>query len=285
MSLKNIDDTMMQIQNEQPGLVPEAAPLMNDVPEAVDKPEYLEPESTPIESPVETAEVSTADVDDYGTEIPKQEKVYTQAEVDARINEAIRRRLKEKGEESRPIQQSQQPQQQFEYDANATDNWEVQLESFIENTLTKREQKLQQDQWNRQEQDTQANFEVKFNTGAAKYADFEQTVLGKPITPQMVIATRGMDDPAAFIYAAAKTQAPELDRISKIHDPYAQAIELGRLEERMRKARGSVSKAPKPIEQPRGDVSEKVERKWSIDDKLRQSEAEARKDRMRGRTQ
>jgi hypothetical protein len=118
----------------------------------------------------------------------------------------------------------------------------------------------------------------------AKYQDFEQVVMGKPLTPQMVIATRGMSDPAAFIYAAAKTQAPELDRISKIGDPYAQAIELGRLEERMRKARSTVSKAPRPIEAPKGDVSEKVQRTWSIDEKLRHAESESKKERMRGKT-
>lgn len=292
MSLTNIDGLLTQVENAQPGLVPEPMPLMNNINADIEpeggEPAYLEPiGASSAEDVAEAAETTAQDTDDYGTEIPKQEKVYTQAEVDARINEAIRRRLKEKAEQpvQQPIQQQPQQQQQFEYDASAGDSWEVQLESFIENTLTKREQKQQQQQWQQQEQDTQANFEIKFNTGAAKYADFESTVLGKAITPQMVIATRGMDDPAAFIYAAAKTQAPELERISKIYDPYAQAIELGRLEERMRKARGSASKAPRPIEQPRGDVSEKVERKWSIDDKLRQSEAEARKDRMRGRTQ
>ena len=64
----------------------------------------------------------------------------------------------------------------------------------------------------------------------------------------MVIATRGMQDPAAFIYAAAKTQAPELERISRIQDPISQVVELGRLEERMRKSRASVSQAPRPID-------------------------------------
>ena len=285
MSLTNIDGKLMDIG--EPGLVPEPIAL-NNAPAYEPEPEAPEPEYTPEPTSAEAKpEPVEANTDDYGTEIAPQEKVYTQAEVDARINEAIRRRLKERAEE--PAPQYQQPQQQQqaapEYDPNSSDSWEVQLESFIENTLSKREQKVQQDNWKRQEQETQANFEVKFNQGASKYSDFEQVVMGKALTPQMVIATRGMNDPAAFIYAAAKTQAPELDRISKIADPYGQAIELGRLEERMRKSRSAVSQAPRPIEAPRGDVSEKVERKWSIDDKLRQSEKESKAERMRGRTQ
>ena len=94
-----------------------------------------------------------------------------------------------------------------------------------------------------------------------------------------------MDDPAAFIYAAAKTQAPELERISKLSDPYSQAVELGRLEERMRKSRASVSGAPRPIDQIKGDSVEKEHqpRTWSIDDKLQADERAMRKERMGNR--
>lgn len=291
MSLTNVDDKLLNIPSpERVELdTPETRSL---APEPEFAPEIAEPtisEKETVETEPVYADISPepapedTNVDEYGTEIPKQEKVYTQAEVDARINEAIRKRLKERAETPPEPQYQQQYQPQTEAQA-ASDDWEAQLESFIETTLSKREQKAQAEQWQRQEQEAQANFEIRFNQGMAKYQDFEQVVMGKPLTPQMVIATRGMSDPAAFIYAAAKTQAPELDRISKIGDPYAQAIELGRLEERMRKARSTVSKAPRPIEAPKGDVSEKVQKTWSIDDKLRQAENESKKERMRGKT-
>ena len=292
MSLTNIDDKLLNLEM----VVPEKVEL--STPETFDEPDEVTTPDEPVEAveledkttPEPVKEIESVDTDDYGTEVIKQEKVYTQAEVDARINEAVRKRLKERAEEPQyqPPQPQYQPQPQAavpEYDPNSSDSWEVQLESFIENTITKRQQKQQQQDWQRQENENQANFEVRFNQGMSKYQDFEQVVSGKSLTPQMVISTRGMSDPAAFIYAAAKTQAPELDRISKIGDPYAQAIELGRLEERMRKARSPVSQAPKPIAAPKGDMVEAVKRKWSIDDKLVQAESEAKKERMRGRNQ
>ena len=292
MTLTNIDDKLLNIPTPEKVQLdtPEtrySAPEPELTPETSEATPALEPAHEVPEETInnEASEELTEpdNVDEYGSEIVKQEKVYTQAEVDARINEAIRKRLKDRAETA--PQPQYEPQYQQPADTQpASDDWESQLESFIETTLSKREQKAQQEQWQRQEQEAQANFEIRFNQGMAKYNDFEQVVMGKPLTPQMVIATRGMADPAAFIYAAAKTQAPELDRIAKIGDPYAQAIELGRLEERMRKARSTVSKAPRPIEAPKGDITERAEKKWSIDDKLRMAENEAKQDRMRGRT-
>jgi hypothetical protein len=78
-----------------------------------------------------------------------------------------------------------------------------------------------------------------------------------------------MADPAAFIYAAAKQQPKELERIAAITDPYVLAAEVGRLEERMKKAR-TVSKAPKPIAKTRGDIADKGLTKTSLDDLIRQ---------------
>lgn len=214
------------------------------------------------------------EVDDYGTEIKKvPERVYTETEVNQMIRDRLARGKQQPEPQYQPAAQPQ-PQSQSEGD----ESWEQQLESFVENTLSKREQKLQEQRWQQQEQETQTQFEIKFNQGASKYNDFEQVVSGKPLTPQMVIATRGMEDPAAFIYAAAKTQANELDRISKVNDPYQQAIELGRLEERMRKARGTTSRAPAPLSKTVGDVAQKP-KLTSIDDKIRLAEQSERQRR------
>lgn len=289
MSLTNIDDKLLSIEAAQP-----IAPIV-DIPETNDEPERIETnedaeysdlsESTPIVSEKKVIEKTEEPViDDYGSEIATKERTYSESEVQAMIRDRLSRGRQQQ-EAPQPQYQPQPAQQSApEYDPNSGESWEAQLEGFIENTLTKREQQRQQQDWQRQEQETQTNFEVRFNQGMQKYQDFEQVVLGKPLTPQMVISTRGMSDPAAFIYAAAKTQAPELERISKIGDPYAQAIELGRLEERMRKSRGNVSQAPKPIAAPKGDMSsEPKQRKWGIDDKLAQIEKENRAERMRGR--
>ena len=286
MSLTNIDDKLLNL--------PDAEPVALDTPETFDEPtehyEELEPaetvESAPIEKVEKVEPIEETATDEYGSEVATKKRTYTEEEVQTMIRDRLSR-----GRQQEVQQQQYQPQAAPqpavpEYDPNNSDSWEVQLESFIENTLTKREQQKQQQDWQRQEQETQTNFEIKFNQGMQKYQDFEQVVSGKPLTPQMVIATRGMADPAAFIYAAAKTQAPELDRISKISDPFSQAIELGRLEERMRKARSNVSQAPRPIEAPKGDMGGEVkQRKWSIDDKLVQAENVVRKEKMRGRNQ
>lgn len=218
-------------------------------------------------------EVSEApEVDEYGTEIAKPEKVYTKAEVEAMIRDRVARMKQTDFPQQQQVQQ-QEPQQ-------PDGDWAA-LESFIDHTLTKREQKLAEQQWQRQAQEQQAQFEIKFNEGVAKYSDFEQVVQGKPLTPQMVLATRGMNDPAAFIYAAAKTQAKELERIATISDPMVQAVEMGQLAERMRKARSNVSQAPRPIDAPKGDVVEKVERTRNIDDTIRIEEQRLRKERAR----
>src|SRR5882672_2128811 len=182
--------------------------------------------------------------DDYGNEIPKQQpRTYSEEEVQAMIRDRLSR-----GRHSEP---APQPQVQntpdgFAYNESSDKPWQQQLEDFIGATLEKRERTNREQMWRHQEQQTQAQFEIKFNQGAAKYGDFEKVVMDKPITPAMMRAARGMSDPAAFIYAASKIQPQELSRIAQLPDPVQQALEIGKLEERMKKAK-TVSSAPKPV--------------------------------------
>jgi len=84
-----------------------------------------------------------------------------------------------------------------------------------------------------------------------------------------------MTDPAAFLYAASKRHAPELQRIANLTDPYAQVLEMGRLEERMKKNR-AVSSAPRPIASTRDDSSmttHKSDKQPSIEDMIAASDA------------
>ena len=115
-----------------------------------------------------------------------------------------------------------------------------------------------------QEQQLQYEFESKFKAGIEKFHDFAEVVSSLPfeITNPMTLATRAMADPAAFLYAAARRQPEELERISKIRDPYAQMTEMGKLEERMRRNKPTTT-APRPLGRTTEDSSLPAEKKKS----------------------
>lgn len=306
MKTKNIDSLLANVD-----LTPDS---LQGRPEPIEvKPEHLSSEDLPLSSSASEADAkeipseSVADgekitsptevkasqeespsIDDYGQLIPKTAKTYTQEEVEKmmrdrnsrgefakqEINKAIQEALAQHGIDLTKIT----PQvQQDEDDLD----WQSELKSLVKETfaeMTKEQQRQQMEQIQRQQQ---IEFEIKFNTSAAKYPDFEQVVVGKPLTPEMVIATRGMADPAAFLYAAAKTQPQELERISKIQDRFVQAVELGKLEERMRRSKVSHSSAPKPIDMVKGDMGDKDVRRRSVDDILREEESKRIRERRR----
>lgn len=293
MSLSNIDDKLQGLEREETEVKPIEAVEPNKEENLEDNESerlsYLDQfrkdkeESLSKQSESSTPEEQSSDLnvenendkepdqqetDEYGNELPKQ-KVYTEEEVQA----MIRKRLKLHHEEKQQQQQYQPPQQQqssgdFQHDAESDIPWEVQLENHIKQTVQKIEHEKQQQQWQREVERAQAEFETKFTTGMSKYSDFVNVVADKPITNGIMMAVRNMADPAAFIYAAAKQQPKELERISQIQDPYTLAAEVGRLEERMKKAR-NVSSAPKPLSKTKGDVAEKGNMKASIDDLIR----------------
>jgi hypothetical protein len=85
----------------------------------------------------------------------------------------------------------------------------------------------------------------------------------------MLLATSSLQNPAAFVYGAAKFYPEELDRISKIENSFVQASEIGRLHEKMVKNRAQVSGAPKPIEPVKGDLSARpIQNQPSIDQRI-----------------
>ena len=95
-----------------------------------------------------------------------------------------------------------------------------------------------------------------------QFNDFTDVINELPfeITNPMTLATRAMENPAAFLYAAAKREAKELERISKIRDPYAQMTEMGKLEERMRRNKPT-TKAPRPLGRVGDDATTKEAKK------------------------
>lgn len=278
---RNIDDLLNQV-DLTPDSLQETSPapetINNDEPKDVTK---QEEESSPVygddnstSDKGESEEVTTTD--EYGQAASKKEKLYTQAEVEQMMRDRNKRGEFAKQETYTPPPETHQSSS----DESGGEEWEQQFEALVDQTISKREQKRQEAEWQQRMQHEQAEFEIKFNSGAAKYADFESVVVGKPLTPSMVIATKAMKDPAAFIYAAAKTQAHELERISKIEDKLVQAVEIGKLEERMRKGKASSTGAPRPIESAKGDVVQDKVKPRNIDDILRE---EAYQNSRRGR--
>jgi hypothetical protein len=194
--------------------------------------------------------------DDYGnTKTPS--KTYTEEEVNERINKAIRERLARGNNQNQQQPTQQQVAQQaqgFDYNPDSEESWEIQLEKFVEKTVSKIGQKQAQQQQQERDQAHQAEFEDKFTRGMSRFSDFREVVASQPVTDPMTYALRGLTDPAAFIYAASKRHPTELARISQIADPAVQIMEMGRLEERMRKSAPG-TKAPRPVSKSRDDAS------------------------------
>jgi len=244
------------------------------------KPEQLQKEGEQ-QKPKETKETNSKEsspIDEYGNPVEKP-RLYTEEELNQRIRDRLSRGkyAEQEQQQYRPQQPNNYTQQQvnqakadgFEHDPNSEETWDQQLKGFMNQVLDEREANRAEQQWRQQETAKQAEFQDKFSSGMSKYNDFHQVVAGKPITDSMMLATRNLDNPAAFVYGASKMHPQELDRISRINDPYVQAAEIGILHERMVKERKGITNAPKPIQAPRGDVPSRVQgNKQSIDQRI-----------------
>lgn len=274
MNLRNIDDLLSGIQSEtEEDIKPKAVPEIHDDPEE----EKEEPEKRSSEPEhKEEAEKddgesddqpSDREIDDYGNEIP-QARTYTEEEV----NNMMRERFSRSSMANLTQQQQAQVQnaaQGFQPDPNSEETWEQQLKSFVKETFNEMHKENETREWQEREANKQAEFEGKFTTGMNRYKDFHAVVTKVPLTDTMMFAIRDMKDPAAFVYAAAKTQSGELNRIKALTDPFAQAVQLGQLEEKMKKAKNLTKSAP-PLSSTKGDVSTKEKPKYSIDDRINQ---------------
>ncbi len=265
MSIKSADDLIVQEEAKKLGheipVEPEKAieaPEPDNPVEEAPAPEPEQEEELPLAA--ESEQEGDAGEDAYGNKVTPP-KMYSEEEVQRMIRERLSRGRQTQTQEQQA--EVQEAAKDFEADPESGETWEVQLSQFIEKTLEKVEQKKQKKVWEERELASQAEFEDKFTTGMGKYGDFNNVVAGKPITASMMMATRSMEDPAAFIYAACKQQPAEVERIAKIADPYAQIAEMGRLEERMKKSR-VLSSAPKPAKRISGDTTS-ASPKQSID--------------------
>lgn len=248
----------------------------NDMPE---EPEgSAEPEDYEEHAQEEHVKVEY-DEDEYGNKkermskgmkdrLDRKERQY-QREVEQRDREIqeLRSQLANQGA-SREVQQAARD---FEYDPNASGDWQQQLAQFVRQEVSSMSREKEETQARERDMEAQKEFETKFQRGMNKFDDFREVILSLPceITNPMTLATRGMENPAAFLYAAAKRNPEELERISKIRDPYAQMTEMGKLEERMRRNK-PVTKAPRPLGRTPEDstVRQKPKEKDSSGDDL-----------------
>lgn len=256
----NIDDILMSGKTDTQPAAPEYQPEIEDegkTEEGEESPGY-EPQSYDENKEEQEEEESSSETDDYGNTKPKA-KTYTEDEVHERINKAVRERMA-RFERNNPTQQQALPQQvqqqvaqDYTYNPDGEGNWQQQLESFVEQTFTKINQRQVSEAQQQREARVQAEFQDKFTQGMEKFSDFRQVVEHQPITDPMTIALRGLKDPASFIYAASKRHPEELQRISQIPDNVAQMVEMGKLEERMRK-NATGTKAPRPLSRTKEDT-------------------------------
>ena len=296
MALRNIDSLLIKDNQERlEGVTPGSTPPFEQKPTAQSVQDKLEqkvelesqPESKTLESPQESdnkpetsreqqptelktetqqkEEVKATNQDEYGNEI-KPPRTYSEEEVQNMIRDRLSRgRFAEQAQYQQPAAPiPQQVSQSQQIDQDQGENWEVQLKSFIKSTLDEEREETAKRVHVEREAQMQAQFQDKFTSGMTRYQDFHEIVGNKPITDSMMLATRGMQDPAAFIYSASKNHGDELARIAQIPDPFQQGAEIGKLEERMRKAR-NITSAGKPVSKVTSDMGTKQEPKKSID--------------------
>lgn len=281
MSSSSIDDLLMGEKTAQHPETPENQ--YNDVPEEIDELESQgepgelgEPEahgdpgerreSDPPddEETKEASESPQREYDEYGNEkermskgmkdrLDRKEKQHMR-EMEQRESEinVLRAQLAEQG----ASQHVQKAAKDFEYDPESQGDWQHQLAQFVRQEVASMNRDAQEKTSRAEEAQVQQEFEGKFRKGMSKFNDFTEVISNLPfeISNPMTLATRGMADPAAFLYAAAKRQPQELERISKLRDPYAQMTEIGKLEERMRK-NNPTTKAPRPLSRTNEDAA------------------------------
>lgn len=287
MSTTSIDELLLGGGNNTQPQTPEHQ--YQDEPEEIEELETEpEPEQEPDEALSEESDDDEAkakplrETDEYGNEKEPENEVIRdrlkkQAESMNRKHQAEIDSLRAQLAGSGASQQVQQAASEFEYDPEARGDWQQQLAGFVKQTVSSMNREQENHRAQQQEREVQQEFESKLISGMSNFSDFNQVIQDLPceITNPMTLATRAMSDPAAFLYAAAKRQPKELERISKLRDPYAQMTEIGKLEERMRRNK-PMTKAPRPLSRTNEDAQTPAAKKKAdstIEDLIAKSEA------------
>lgn len=297
-TVSNIDDILAGGQgNSQQPATPESHDASEEIQE--NNTDYgLEEEPRELEEPEENYENEERSEDDSAKEIVDDYGNKTES-----MTEGMKKRLKKQADKyeariqaleshisqltPQQHQQLQQAAQSFEADKNSEEDWQRQFEKMVEQTVHNMTSKKQHEQQRAEQIRLEKEFEKKLFSGMDRFSDFRETIrdVGCEITDHMTNATRSLDDPAAFLYAASKRHPEELKRISQLRDPYAQVREMGNLEAKMRKGKVA-SNAPRALGKTREDAnfpsgSGKKENE-SIEDLIAKNDAK-RMAKVRGR--
>ncbi len=305
MSISSIDDLLMGTGNSQQATTPEHKDKLENEKAPIeemdaDAPEYdtgddagtddpdseldeSESEDEKPEKKADSEDEPEFEEDEYGNKkermskgmkdrLDRKEKQH-QREIEQRDFELqqLRQQLASKGASA----DVQKAAADFEYNPNDESSWQQQLTDFVKQTVKGMHSDEEQKTREIQEQHAQREFQQKFTKGMDRFTDFREVVGAMPMRDAMTLSLRAMADPSAFIYAASKRHPQEIERISKLADPYAQIAEMGKLEERMRRNKPT-TKAPRPLGRTREDATSKVtpkQKDTSGDDLLAKADA------------
>lgn len=295
MDATNIDDLLMGGKNATQPASPESQyeihadePLESDdhgyeSEDGEPESEGYEPESEESHEEPDQESSEPQEEDEYGNKkermpkgmkdrLDRKDRQHRQ-EMEQREREIaeLRAQLANKGAST----EIQQAAKDFEYNPDVEGDWQQQLASFVKHTVNSMQGEQERRQKEMEEQKVQKEFQVKFQQGMERFGDFREVVGAQPIDDAMAMSLRAMDDPTAFIYAASKRNPQELERISKLRDPYARMVEMGRLEERMRRNKPT-TRAPKPLGRTQEDsLTPQPKKKTgdSIEDLIAKSDA------------
>jgi len=149
------------------------------------------------------------------------------------------------------------------------------LKPIIQETFADIEHSQRQRQFQQIEEAAHRRLISEFTKAEREFENFSEIVNAQPVDEAMQMALRGMDKPAAFIYAASTRYPAELQRISKIPDPYARIVAMGKLEGKIIKETKPSTSAPKPVSRTQEDTSipqKKEKRDDTIEDLIAQSQ-------------
>lgn len=295
-NISSIDDLLMGVGNTQQATTPEHKDKLQKQYEEKapieelesDEPKYDDTDDNTLDSDDlgDDTDESEGDTDDDTDEKPKNKDIPKDDESEEdeygnpkeRMSKGMQDRLDRKEKQhQREIEQRdrelhelrqqlegrgaskevQQAVKDFKYNPDEEVSWEQQLSDFVKHTVTNMTNENQQKERQIQEQKVQREFHQKFSKGMDRFTDFREVVGSQPIDDAMTLSLRGMTDPSAFIYAASKRHPLEIERISKLPDPYARMVEMGKLEERMRRNKPT-TKTPRPLGRVKEDATSKV---------------------------
>lgn len=214
------------------------------------------------------------DTDEYGNPKPEK-KMYSEDEVNQRIQEAVRERVARFERNNPDATQQQKREATREIAQDEAQGWQEQLKGFVKQTFVEMNQEQQRETQQRQEQQQKAELESKILSGRGRFKDYDQRLMSAPITDAMLMAAGSADDPAAFLHRATEVAMDDLKRISQIQSPYKQMTEIGKLEDKLRHKKAQ-TKSPRPGSRVKDDdtMPLKEEKEPTPDDLIRQVESQ-----------